>query len=1010
MSQPFTDTYILECNRVHSSQYNDDENTSVWTNSVNDGIKIEAGDKIQVHSAFVSDLGAEDATIEFRGKTIQDEVELEKTIYSYANGSLNFPTYWGRIEAVNQSQTYKNVKDNRALIETEYYKNANGEYYFTLPLEYANPIGEQNRDWAVGPRHLIEQKTAPYVFTAAEGYGATALAPEDNKRKAEDWTDIKLVEYQNKAGDVNSSNTFTQIANDNSRYTIYRLTTCEREKVTNNNIFARDPALYEYTRVKDIIDFEVDKGFNSPANIATQVTEALSKPNLYKDRYYDIGDEFNDVDYQNLGPNIESPSYKLFECATPDRFNIGNASAYFGHTGPPVYDEFTGADEGSVHYSAQFECIGIKRPEFYDAGVIMENVTNNYQPAGYHYMAIAGSGMPAETDDDGVGLADMSLQPIVTNLVYNETNLNAIKTFFDSQDYYPELFDMDNSQTMYNTSDYLDNGGLPITETTHRLLHLNPQVNASMAYTMNACTTQMADNNYKQFGSDNYHDYRSASSTGELSTDISRSSLPFFVRYFPEYKNNTGGVDGINYDKDTGRGLWGGFAFKAELVKNSGVAPTMIGFLAPYPPSDAAATYTVTVGFPGKRYLTSAFFDTRSIGYDKHFSAFGNANICLYNGLQSKYGWNHDRTGVVYNEGDSGDNASAITGWYKQIYVGAKNPLLNFDSAKSRFTLSRLHSSELINTPVSASLQGLPEDAGQEVYKLNKDLGYRNYSPTMAPYSWTRYYPEYSAPHGATYTNKHGYILGGTIYDSLSGIFFTKFGINRENWKNSFWGICGYNYDDLNFTNGNTQGRITSNNTSELLYVTTNADVLTSAQMGFYSTDLGAPAYLPAPNVVKRIIDTSNNAATRASPDLDVSSDLFQLYPPTQISADSATIDASNLPTKTLRPYYTIRSDIISDSNFYGGKNEPSVMPVVSVLDKMNQYGDFFYSGGPGQIEFTATTSKTVTEIKTQICDPSGEPARLSPNSCVMYKVTKLNNANLNVIADILQQEKQKKK
>ena len=56
MSQPFTDTYILECNRVHSSQYNDDENTSVWTNSVNDGIKINAGDKIQVHSAFVSDL------------------------------------------------------------------------------------------------------------------------------------------------------------------------------------------------------------------------------------------------------------------------------------------------------------------------------------------------------------------------------------------------------------------------------------------------------------------------------------------------------------------------------------------------------------------------------------------------------------------------------------------------------------------------------------------------------------------------------------------------------------------------------------------------------------------------------------------------------------------------------------------------------------------------------------------------------------------------------------------
>ena len=1006
MSQPFTDTYLLECNRVHSAQYNDDENTSVWSNSVNDGIKINAGDKIQVHSAFVSDLGAEDATIEFRGKIIQDEVVLNKTVYSYGNASLNFPTYYGRIEAFNNPITYKNVRDNRVLIETEYYKNANGEYYFTLPLEYANPIGEQNGDWKVGPRHLIDQKVSPYVFSASEGYGATALAPESQRRKTEDWTDIRLVDYQTKGGDVNASNTFNQIANDNSRFTIYRLSRCEREKISNGNIFARDPALYDYTRVKDIIDFEVDKGFNSPANIATQVTEALSKPTLYKDRYYDIGATFNDDDYQNLGPKIESPSYKLFECATPDRFNIGNASAYFGYTGPPVYDQFTGADEESVHYAAQYECIGIKRPEFYDGGVHMEKVINGFEPEGFHRMSIVGSAMPQVIDNDGVGLLNMSLQPIVTSMPYNETNLNAIKTYFDSQDYYPDLFDMTRSKTTYNSTEYLSNNGLPISKDTHRLLHLNPKVNASMAYVMNACQTLMTNFDYKQFGSDNYHDYRSASSTGELSDEESRSSLPFFIRYFPQYKNDK--TNGENYDKDTGRGLWGGFAFKAELLKGSGVVKTQIAFLAAYPPNfGSGAPYTDITG--GRRYLTNDFSNFRSIGYDRHFSAYGNSVICLYNGLQSRYGWSQDRTSVVYNEGDGGLNASEITGWYKQIYVGSKNPLFNFDGNKSRFTISRLHTNEVIDTPVSASLSGLPDDAGTEVYKLNKDLGYRNYSPTMAPYSWANYYPTHNAIHGDTYTNKHGYILSGTIYDSLSGIFFIKFGINRENWKNSFWGICGYEYDDLNFTNGNTQGRITSNNTDELLYITTNADVITSAQMGFYSTDQGAPAYLPVPNVIKRIIDTNHNSATSAAPDLDPSTDIFQLYPPTQISADSATIDATNLPSKTLRPYYTIRSDIINDSNFFGGRDEPSVMPVISVLDKMNQYGDFFYSGGPGQVEFTATNSRTITEIKTQICDPSGEPARLSPNSCVIYKITKINNANLNVIQDIIAEQQKKK-
>ena len=83
-------------------------------------------------------------------------------------------------------------------------------------------------------------------------------------------------------------------------------------------------------------------------------------------------------------------------------------------------------------------------------------------------------------------------------------------------------------------------------------------------------------------------------------------------------------------------------------------------------------------------------------------------------------------------------------------------------------------------------------------------------------------------------------------------------------------------------------------------------------------------------------------------------------------------------------------------------------MPVVSVLDKMNQYGDFFYSGGPGQIEFTSTQTKTITEVKTAICDPSGAPAVLSPNSCVLYKIIKQNNANLNVIGDIMAKQNKK--
>ncbi len=77
----YVDTHILEANRIHAPQYDDDENTSLWTNNVSNGISLEVGDKISVQGAFVSDLGAESATIEFKGDVIQD-VQTFKTSFT----------------------------------------------------------------------------------------------------------------------------------------------------------------------------------------------------------------------------------------------------------------------------------------------------------------------------------------------------------------------------------------------------------------------------------------------------------------------------------------------------------------------------------------------------------------------------------------------------------------------------------------------------------------------------------------------------------------------------------------------------------------------------------------------------------------------------------------------------------------------------------------------------------------------------------------------------------------
>ena len=129
--------------------------------------------------------------------------------------------------------------------------------------------------------------------------------------------------------------------------------------------------------------------------------------------------------------------------------------------------------------------------------------------------------------------------------------------------------------------------------------------------------------------------------------------------------------------------------------------------------------------------------------------------------------------------------------------------------------------------------------------------------------------------------------------------------------------------------------------------------------------------------------------------------------PPLEVECSSVKIEASNLPTKTLRPYFVIRSDIISDSYFQGGTNEPSLAPVLSVIPKESQYGDYYYA--TDETQFTITYPRTITKITTIITDPSGKTSNLSPNSAVLYKIIKAKASNQNILQQVLQATQPKK-
>ena len=89
-----------------------------------------------------------------------------------------------------------------------------------------------------------------------------------------------------------------------------------------------------------------------------------------------------------------------------------------------------------------------------------------------------------------------------------------------------------------------------------------------------------------------------------------------------------------------------------------------------------------------------------------------------------------------------------------------------------------------------------------------------------------------------------------------------------------------------------------------------------------------------------------------------------------------------------MNPYYNIRTDVLDDSQYYGGKNSNQPLPIIATIATSSDYNNFFVSLDGG-LEFTFTKNKIITSIRTSITDPDGTVADISGNSAVIYKLIK---------------------
>ena len=1062
MSSSYTKSLIIDCPRSQSDEaisFNN-ENPSAWTNRVGDGVHIKAGDQISVHSTYVSEIGAETGEIDIKGIDlgITQQVQSIKTIGSLSNSTIPQKV---NVETCSYEINTVPIRDDTVNITVSPYKTANGEHYSFLPRLY-NASGEFPWFIDTAVYGLFDQSDGT---TQATPTGSTFHPVNSLNICATDRVKT-FAPYGKSASAINSK---ISLKNDNSRYTIFKAdkiffqepsttivkiigqatngsnvikilgvgseaavpltgmsltaqtpdaafsisdqilsvsdseiimaATAVASSVTHNEftfqfnsaynaanlpsivdggavaLARRDPATFlNYIQVKDLLTLKANVGYNSPEDVATQLTEELNSRTDFQTLSYKFISNDGDIEDLPITFKTETPCYKWYNCATATNFEKSKYDEWIKVTGAgptinPAYE-----------YLSSYQHIGIKRPELYNQGKLLNaSIGNNTEY------------LHANKNGDTVFSSGMD---------WTESNLIKIKEFFDTQKQYPEMFE-----------DYVQTG-TTINADKARFIHMNLFDNTNNDGLVGVPTnfgTNIRDLNCPAFGYDLYTSTVSASQT----------SFPLFV----DFNNDTSEFVG----KDVSFTDFGEAQFSTTMTPD--FSDLAYGFARKIRIKTFANEYKYRIGFQFTRNggkIPVHFFHAnasnanqyelgsgigRYWGFDYHFTAYGNAAMILYNGNQSINGQDYNnisRKNLVSMEAQS-DAVHNLDKYQFGLYLGADAATIGYDEQQQRFQIQDFHSAEiegdLSNNNSTDPAQPSNPNSDLSCYKINKRMLGNNYTPEMLPYTQKITGTMYAANKSNTVVYANPNIKSGAIFDARSGIFIEDWIVPEKFWDRSLIGIMGFRYEQFHNPNSNNsrQVRIRSHGANSDLeninIITTNARVAEEDTIDYSKNIFAGGTYQPVNIVPEAVLwNSSDPNYTWNRPK--------RMLPAVIISpAESVKITAKRLPSKTLRPYYTVRSDIVLENKFIGGGTSGITLPIVNVTPKNSAYGDFL-NGTGGNIIFTNTIDRVLTRIKCSIHEPDGTAARCDLNSAVIFKIDKQIDYNPNIVGDLLASKK----
>jgi hypothetical protein len=963
----YTDLQIVECNRLHSEEAKskNNENFSLWTNNLTDIVHLEPGDKVSVHAAMISERGAGQATsIEIKGESLGFKKVFEYTDIQKSDAIPIIPSGFAKISASMNSSEIE-MRDDTGVFTISYYLNRNGHNSISLPRRWWWVPASKKRNFTDNDDR---SKYGMSVWDACSNSSTFCGTLYDDIYQISAFPGFG-------EGDENESGNLTKIKNDNSRFTImirditYYSKAAANGNLPTNNL--REPENAIYMTYKELKKVKIEKGFNSPEFIAQEITRQLQEvksQETFKKR--SPADEA--VNYFRPGypvpmySSFNTETYKSFDCAgiySP----IGDGTSNLQRNWFNYYnDDYAASNASGYEYLNQYHIVACKRPELYETGRLLNSVIEGDNPYYDEYKGIEGGQVAYNYD----GTEVQGTKGIILTTFYTKENVEKWRNFILAQEKYPEVWNVfSDYRTNYSDLDTIDNS---------RWCHINRYWNGSMQIVAGVSDVALGWSGW------NYPHWHTITAETTLASLI----LPF------QYDSSQKDIFYESPNESLQQKSYGCFGKTKNNriviypTANNGSGSTLFNYL----------NYN-----PTNQFIEEA----RKIGYDMHFSAPGNAWILPYSGISQHPNSYDDRAPKMNSYEMAPNSQPAIIDAYKiqtnelrnKLYLGADAPKLNWDG--TNFSLSDLHTAMNRGNNqgaganwVNAKFDADP-DASDVVFKINPEEHFGDYTPDRMPYQEKIAYDvNASDTYYTPVVNSN--LEPWTIYDARTGINIEDFNLNEDEWEGSFWDLLGFSYRQFHSSTNNRLKRIDNTNVNDLSVITTNA-LIPEGATKFYSQNMfGTPLYnimLPRTGGFKNQYSNTFNIAA--------------YYPPIVQDCSSIKIVAARLPTRMIRGYYTIRSNLLTDAPFVGGKVNNTTMPVIGIVDKRNADGDFYF-GEESSLQFTITKPIRLASLSCSIHDPDGSYANTSEQNSVLFKIQKNRNVSFNVVEEILQENKGK--